>query len=169
MRLVTDDEAAEWSKRLITVSGTTRIIGVTAPTGATEIADFAYRLAITCAPDYAEEHFTGALVWLRRWEIWSESIDKQGYALLTGLRLGSGQRSALDVAPAMEFAGSEFFEATACLSIPLLFQWDAEFLSVDGAFGCSVSHHGQIELRFSDPRRSADTMQRFGSYSPREV
>ncbi len=169
MQLLTDDEAAGWSSRFVTVGGTPRTIRITAPVAATEIAGLAYRLVITCAPDYAEERFTGALVWLRRWEIWSESVDNQGYALLNGLRLNANQKGTLDVAPAMEFGSGEFFDATACLLISLVFQWDTEFLSADGTFRCSLSHHGDIELRVSDPERGAEVFQRFGKYSPLEV
>jgi hypothetical protein len=169
MRQLTDDEVAQRSKRLVTVIDGARMVRLTAPAAATEIAGFAYRLMITCAPNYEEEHFAGAIVWLHRWEIWSESIDNQGYALLNGLRLSSADNSVLDETPAMEFSAGEFFDATACVLLPLLFQWDAELLSVDGTVRCSMSHHGQIELRISEAERSADMLQRFGQYSPVEV
>lgn len=166
MQLLSDDQAIEWTQQR-GVSGRNarhNVIRLSTPVAAPDIAGLAYMLAITAVPDYNEERFGGALIWLRRWEIWSESIDRQGYALLEGLRHTSGQADNMDVAPAMAFAPSEFIKATACLALPMLFQWDADFVSADGRFQAFVSHDGYVDVSARGPQWRTELLARFQEY-----
>ncbi len=171
MQLLTDDQAIEWARQR-GVSGYNggsnmpKRVRLSTPVAALEIAGLAYRLAITDVPAYDEERFAGALVWLRRWEIWSESIDGQGYVLLNSLRFTSERRDTLDVAPASAFAPGEFMKAAACLVLPMIFQWDAEFISAEGGFQAFVSHDGYVDVKIGNPEHVAEVLARFQQYRP---
>lgn len=127
----------------------------------------AYMLAITGTPDYAEEAFEGAVLWLRRWEIWSESIDSVGYALLEGLRGKASDRLAIDVAPAMHFDAGEFTLAHAALAVPLLFQWDAIFAPANGAFSAFISHDGYVDVAPGVGASATSLQERFTEWVTR--
>ncbi len=159
MKLLTAVAAEDWCRKqgcfvggdLVSKSVTLPPSGspdcrVTVPTEATEAAALAYVIAMTAVPDFLEGRFEGAMLWMRRWEIWSESIDRVGLLLLNGVRASSGQGPALEVAPAHLFLPTEFDAAHACLTLPLIFQWDAHFVPERGAFVAFVSHEGHVDL-----------------------
>ncbi len=106
----------------------------------------AYLLVMAAVRDYDEDNFAGALVWLRRWEIWGESTDRAGYILLDGVRASVEQPAPLGTAPAHLFESREFAKAHATLSLPMMFQWDAHFVAAGAEFCAYISHEGSVDL-----------------------
>lgn len=182
MRVMSDDDAVSWCEGAgfvvdDTVSSTrvkpadahgSRLrIGISGD--ATDIVGLAYVLAMTGVPDYEEDAFSGALIWLQRWEIWSESIDRVGYALVDGIRARSEVARDMDATPAQLFVGGEFIGAHTCLSLPMLFQWDAYFLPAHGHFAAFLSHEGHLDFVPRNQQVQEAILQRFERWSPREI
>jgi hypothetical protein len=135
------------------------------PDEATAAISLAYMIVITDAREYNEGQFAGALLWLQRWQIWSESIDSVGYALLDGIRQGAYGTPSFEEAPATYFTDGEFKKALACLSIPMLFQWDIYFLPTGGTFFVYVSHEGYLEFIAHDSIILDTLEQRFRTWT----
>lgn len=152
MRLLSDPEAREWCSQAAPSSwyGSDRLrsprVRIIVPDDAISVVALAYVLTITGVDQYAEANHTESLLWLRRWEIWSESIDRAGYVFLEALRSQSGDTRSFDDAPAHLFGPGEFEPAHACIVLPMLFQWDASFISKDGALSAFISYEGYIDL-----------------------
>jgi hypothetical protein len=141
-------------------------VRIALPDDAIAIVSLAYVLTITGVDEYAEENFSDSLLWLRRWEIWSESIDRAGYVFLNALRAQSGNTPSLDDAPAHLFGVGEFEIAHACLALPMLFQWDAYFISKKGGIHAFISHERHIDLGFQDETALAPSLARFADWHP---
>ena len=137
------------------------------PEEATAAIALSYMVLLTEVADYEESNFEGAMVWLRRWQVWSESIDRVGYKLLDGVT-GSGTEDGwLNDTPAFVFTGNELVPAHACLSVPMLFQWDAYFLPMGAGFLVFVSHHGYLHIAAREEAR-APLLERFREWSPED-
>ncbi len=131
---------------------------------APDVAGLAYMLAITGTPDYDEAKFPGAVLRLKRWEIWSESIDRAGHLLIDGIRSAALVRRSIDEAPAIEFERGEFLAAHSALLIPMLFQWDAEFTLANGNFSLDISHDGWVDAFTGVHTRRAALRERFAEW-----
>lgn len=178
MQLLSDAEAARWCEaHALTLrtghphssplsgGGLDHTLRVLIPDKASDAVGLAYVTLMTGVAGYEEGNFGGAILWLRRWEIWSETIDAVGYKMLQGLRGGPADGSLLEEKPAMVFPKDAFLTAHACLSLPLLFQWDALYAPGDGAFLARVSHEGYMEL-FLREAPSNELLTRFGTWLP---
>ena len=171
MQLLSDPEAAEWrskalalelnsvSKRSADSGPPPARVRLRVQGSAPDLTGLAYMLAITGAPEYEEDAFSGALLWFKRWEVWSESIDRVGYLLLERLRSTAPAQLSLVAGPAMQFEPSEFVLAHAALLIPMLFQWDATFTLSSGAFRVDVSHEGWVDV-FASAQISGDFLRK---------
>lgn len=182
MELLSDEEALAWMRdaglranggwhlgRAGGESACDWVFRVQVPEDATAIAGLAYTIAITGAPDHDEAKFQGALLWLRQWEIWSESIDRTGYALLDGVRRLSGQSDPLDAAPAQSFGAGEFFPCCASLCLPMMFQWDARFIGAEARCAVVISHEGFIEFVTWAEEPYLELLTRFQPWKPNRV
>ncbi|CAA9351624.1 MAG: hypothetical protein AVDCRST_MAG68-3663 [uncultured Gemmatimonadetes bacterium] len=129
----------------------------------------AYMLVLTTVQDYQEDRFSGGVLWLQRWELWSESIDRAGYVLLHGIRSSVGRSVLISSAPAHLFESGEFAAAHAALSLPMLFQWDAHFVSATGEFAAYISHEGSLDLVARDAEVHRALTERFHQWEPVEV
>lgn len=121
MRMLTEAQLGEWAleagfrpdgawkNRGLDPSRQPESIRIRLPSEATAVAALAYMIGITGVPGFEEPRFPGAMLWLRRWEIWSESIDRTGYALLEGLRRGAEHGVSIEAAPGLSFGQGEFF------------------------------------------------------------
>jgi len=178
MRLLSDVDAGEWCREHgLTVndtlaSGSVRFEGastrlrILVPPQAVEAIGLAFMLAMTEVPAFEEARFGGALLWLRRWEIWSESIDRAGYLLLEGLRAATNCSASFDAAPGHLFESGEFASAHAGLALPMLMQWDAHFIPSIGAYAAFISHEGHIDLFTRNDRTQEDMARRFEKFTP---
>jgi hypothetical protein len=68
--------------------------------------------------------FRGGLIWLVDWNIWSETTEAVGLAVLEAARI-SANAPPVDAAPAQLFDPGEMLGAQIALGLPLLFGWDA--------------------------------------------
>jgi hypothetical protein len=174
MQLLADDEVIDWcsrrgirgeqtsiSSRLTFGNGESHRLRVVPVDNAHRVVGLAHSLLMRDTPDYDEAQFPGALVWLTRWEIWSESIDGAGFTLLNGLRSAVRQAPSVDYAPGHLFASGEFAQAHACLVLPMLFQWDAYLIPASGDFFALLSHHGHVELTGRNPEAHAALLDAF--------
>jgi hypothetical protein len=175
MQLLSDDEAVQWALGTgfpangAWASASPRMQGISEPhfrilipDEPTAIVALAYMIASTGVLDHEEMKFSGALLWLRRWEIWSESIDRTGYALLNGIRGLSGHAATIVASPGY----GEFFEACALLALPMFFQWDARFFSADAGYHVSVSHEGYVDVIAKNRMKYNELLTRFKSWDP---
>jgi len=131
---------------------------VSVPDEATAVVALAYVIVMTGVESYEEENFKGAMVWMRRWEIWSESIDRVGYSFM-------GADAPTDQTPARLFAAGEFVGAQAALSLPMMFQWDALFVPAMAGFSVEISHHGHFDFIVRAQEQAA-LLNRFRDWDP---
>jgi hypothetical protein len=127
-----------------------RRIRIPAPVGLHAIT-LALTLLVSDVNDGLSIDFRGGLVWLADWNIWSESTEAVGMALLEATRISANAPPA-DTAPAQLFEPGEMVGAQIALGLPLLFGWDAYFVPLDLSFIVFVSHH-----EFADVVPAADS------------
>ena len=87
-----------------------------------------------------ESTFAGALLWLRRWEIWSPQIDEVGVQLF-GNALAAAGSTGLPATPACQFGAAEFDQAYSLFSLPLLLQWDVYLVPPSAEYFIYVTHN----------------------------
>lgn len=179
MKLLTDPEAAAWRGRVHGAEIDSRLnyqtdderqfepLRLRIEGSAPDVAGLAYMLAITGTPDYDETEFPGAVLRLKRWEIWSESIDRVGYLIFEGLRSAALVQRSIDAAPAIEFKPGEFLAAHSALLIPMLFQWDAEFTVANGIVSLDVSHDGWVDVYSAEHKSRGPLSERFAEWLAR--
>jgi hypothetical protein len=132
------------------------------PAIANETIALAYEIAAAEVKAFTEESAGAVIIWLHRWEIWSESIDAVGYAYLTGLAREKALR--LGEAPGFLFDSGDFLKCYAALALPMLLQWDAYFMPEHSAFFARVSHEGFIDIVASNPLVAQSLQDRFARY-----
>lgn len=111
-----------------------------------KMVSLAFTVLMGSATGDTTETFGGGLIWLQRWEIWSEDIDRVGYAFLGGLTSQPEAPLGGDISPAYEFEEGEFLTANAVLSLPLLFEWDAHFVPRSAQFIVFISHERHLDV-----------------------
>jgi hypothetical protein len=177
MRRLTDVEAREWciergfvvdlnfptSATLRDHEG--RKFRVRIPDEATATVGMAYVLLMSGVREYVEAHFDGAVVWLRRWELWSETIDRVGESLLEGVIGAVGRAKPLGETPGLLCTERELVPAHASLALSMLFQWDAFYCPEGGQFLASVSHHGHLDV-ITSPDTFGLLFHRFSAWHP---
>lgn len=182
MQVLSDEAAVQWISEIgFGVDGTVPFARVQArsmdakrlririPDEATAVVGLAYMIAMTSVRDYTEEQFSGAILWLQRWELWSESIDRAGYVFLNGIRSSAGCSLPISSAPAHLFGSGELATAYTVLSLPMMFQWDAYFVSATGEFSARISHDGNLELISPSAELHRVLSERFQQWEPEEV
>jgi len=175
MKLMTDGEAASWcTERGLTVEGKPSVVRIGLATrgstfrvpleeDATAIVSLAYMLLTTPLRDHSDDRFDGALLWMRRWEIWSETVDRVGYELLKGLR--NGHPGSLRESPAQLFEHGEIVAANAAIVLPMLFQWDATVIPANASMVVAISHDGYLDVTAPDAA-VANLIRRFDKWGP---
>jgi len=181
VQLLTDAEATAWCSSLgltvrsgvaserVQLPARVPLVRLDTKGSATALAGLAYTLLTTPSLPRDEAHFDGALVWLQRWELWSESIDRIGYALLGSLRGERPEGPELGQHPAHQFAPGEFLLANACLLLPLIFQWDAYLVPSSGRMVVYMSHEEHLDIRCARDEDRIELTERFSSWHPVEI
>lgn len=178
MQAIPEDEARRWceaegwqvgdsvpSRRLQSASAGSFTLRLSQSAEPSDALNLAYMLLMTGVTDFEEPQFPGALVWIQRWEIWSESLDRAGYRLIHALRRDAGDLT-LDSAPAQLFGPGELLEAQAFLAIPMLFQWDVHLVPKGGRFFAFLSHERHVLLVSRDQHMHESLKRRFMQWSP---
>jgi hypothetical protein len=93
---------------------------------------------------------TERLVWIRDWTIWNERSQDLGLRCLDLLTANLPESERAIDSHAYLLGAAEWREAIALLLPPILFGWDAHLLFRSGALAVNVSHHGRIDLSFSN-------------------
>jgi len=138
------------------------------PEEATATVGLGYMLLMSGVRDYVEENFDGAMIWLRRWELWSETIDRVGQLLLEGVTGALGRDRRLSETPALVFTERELVPAHTSLALTMLFQWDACYCPNSGYLFATISHHGHVEV-ITSPDAFDRELERFSQANPVEV
>jgi hypothetical protein len=100
-------------------------------------------LARWCFPFDQDGPFSGGMVWFKEWGIWDYVDEETGMSLLQKFRASAGERRALKEAPGHLFQESEFADARACWSLPVIFGWDA-FLFPSGSEYFVFNSHDEV-------------------------
>lgn len=86
--------------------------------------------------------------------------------------LGNGRKFrtfTLDDTPGHVFGRGEFIDALSCMALPMLFQWDAHFVSATGQLIAFVSHEGYVDLICRDDRVYATLRDRLKDFDPEDL
>lgn len=90
------------------------------------------------------------LVWIRDWTIWNDRSQDIGLRALDLVTNSLSEPERRIDSQAYILGAAEWREAIALLVWPILFGWDAHLLFGSGAVAVDVSHHGRIDLSFSE-------------------
>ena len=132
---------------------------------AADALDLTYRILLTDVADYDEESFPGGLVWLQRWELWSETLDRVGYRLVSALRHGDAT-APLAAAPAQMFGDGDLVDAQAFAAVAMVFQWDFHWIPRSARFLAFSSHDAGVRFRSRDRHMHGTLLQRFAEWNP---
>lgn len=173
MQRLQDDQAAHWcemhgfqiggglpSARVSPTSGQAPRFRLTVPNRATDLVGLAYVILMSDT-HASDDAFGGGILWLSRWEIGSEDIDRVGYSLLGSLTSQRDQAPTGDIAPGYLFDSADFADAHAAVSVPLLFQWDAHYIPAGGEFVVFMSNDGYLEILSRDAGSHERMVTRF--------
>jgi hypothetical protein len=129
-----------------------------------------YVLLMSLVRDDEEVNFGGGLLWLRDWNIWSETTERVGDYVVQGLRNGLGIRQPLEAAPAHLFTEKELTAAQAFLAQPMIYQWDAYLVPVSAEYFVFISHGGSCYIVAKTRGVFEQLLQRFqnGNWNPKE-
>jgi hypothetical protein len=132
----------------VTDTGRARCIRTVLPKESSRLIAMAHALLLQGLPEPDADDFSGALVWLCEWNIWSEASDAAGVRMLEMVRKGivGTSTAPLGDAPAHLFGPHEFRDAHIVLLIPLLFQWDVYLIPGSANYVAFASHDGVVDL-----------------------
>lgn len=83
--------------------------------------------------------FRGALLWIRQWGVWSESVERVGFRIMQAIRSLHGDETRFEIAPGYLFE-SELVDLHVCLVQPMLIGWDAFLVPHSGEYLIATSH-----------------------------
>ena len=161
MKLLSADDATFWCKNrgiLATKTGalvdlrypseSEHSLRVGASVGPPQLLAMAHSILLQDLAQPAEDDFAGALVWLRDWNIWSETFEKAGLRLVELFRrsLLPSNVSSLSEVPACAFDPQELVDAQIAVTLPFLFQWDAYVIPSSGRCFALISHDGYLRV-----------------------
>lgn len=92
-----------------------------------------------------ESAFAGGLLRLSRWDIGSDVTDAPGIYLARSVWAPSTNDAKI-LPQAQLFEAGDFVAAQACVSLPILFEWDAHYVPASGTFIARISHEGFVEV-----------------------
>lgn len=182
MKLLSDDRALEWCRDrgihgegsiprtfLRYDGGSSERIQLRMHADAIAQVGFAFSSLLAETPSDSDATFHGGLVWLRRWNLWSESIDAVGYRLLDGLRDAREGVPSLNEAPAHLCLEEDFVTAHSLLALAVLFQWDAYYVPSSGHFLIFVSHEGTVDILSRTAELRLELAARFRELEPVQI
>jgi hypothetical protein len=185
MNVMTDDEVREFTKKNSWATGVqvnssdhlyydapeANCITLSYPRTPLRVTYFARVIAMLGT--YADEaQFSGALLWLRLWNIGSPQLEKSGWRLIERMRMGFGELRPLGVANGHWFRSDEIADLAAFIVPCFVYGWDAyvvpsgadcfAFISHD-EFWCVATRkaelHAQLLQDFADVEPRVDSMK----------
>jgi len=157
--------------RLTLTTGRRARIRLDVPSDYSRVISLSYVVAMSDVPSDDELDFIGASIWIVDWNIWGEASDRVGCVLLDAVRLTAETPRPIAEAPVISLGADEIGCAHALLTLSLIFQWDAYYVSGSNKFAAFASHDGYIEVLVADSlveRRMFDRFTR-GGWSPELV
>jgi len=112
-----------------------------------------------------ESNYSGAIVWLRRWDIGSPQLVHPGWLVLESIRRANGDQRPLDIAPAQSFRDDELVAAHAFLIQIMGFGWVAEFVS-SGEYFLHFKDNLQISCTANDAATSKELRNYYQRWEP---
>jgi len=100
-------------------------------------------LALYCFPFNQDGFFLGGMIWFKEWGIWNDPDEEAWMKLLEKFRTDADEHRTLRQAPGHLFQESEFVEAKACWSLPVIFGWDA-FLFPESSDYFAFNSHDEV-------------------------
>jgi len=99
---------------------------------------------------YEDQHFDGALLWMKQWGVWNLFDEGIGYRIIEKMNAGSGQPKSFELAPGHRFRADELPDAIGMLLQPMVFAWDCYYLPQwsygTGEFFLHVSHDSFVTV-----------------------
>jgi hypothetical protein len=92
-----------------------------------------------------EMEMVGSLLWIRDWGIWSEKTEAIGIAYWKKFR-PEKNRDLLTEYPGHLFSENDAESLRALLLLPILFQWDAQWITPSGEAIANVKHDASLEI-----------------------
>ena len=92
------------------------------------------------------DSYSGSLVWLRDWDIWSEDYEEVGCRLASRLFSDPRRPTRFPDAPGQVFDSTELLDQRVALIVPMLFQWDAYLVPGHGKYVVFVSHDEYVDV-----------------------
>lgn len=138
------------------------------PHDAPRLVSLGQAMLTTFIGDDDRRKFDGSMLWITRWDIWSESIEQVGYSLVENTRRANLVTSALADAPATLFEPDEELAARVALVLPLVFQWDAYVIPSSGRHFFFSSHDGVLYAVVRNRLDLKQMISRFSSFTPTE-
>jgi len=83
------------------------------------------------------------MIWFKEWGIWNDPDEEAWMKLLEKFRTAADEHRTLRQAPGHLFQESEFVEAKACWSLPVIFGWDA-FLFPESSDYFAFNSHDEV-------------------------
>ena len=93
-------------------------IDVQYPAKLEQIPFFAHFVATV---GYEDQHFDGALIWIRNWGVWNLFNEGIGYRIVERLNTASGQTTSFEASPGHQFRADELADAIGMLLQPMIF------------------------------------------------
>jgi hypothetical protein len=100
----------------------------------------AVALARECFPFAEGKPFPGAVVYFREWGIWNTLDEEMGMCAVRKMRAAYGENRGLSDAPAQVFSETEFADARAFWTLPMVLGWDAFLIPENPEFFVFNSH-----------------------------
>jgi hypothetical protein len=112
----------------------------------------------------SQAHFSGGMLWLRRWDL--HPMSSVGWRMLEGNRRGSGDLRSLDSAPAQYFREDELLDLQAHLVQVIGFGWVAEYVPAVGGFVLRFKDNGRIRVIANTEADLAELRKHLEDWSP---
>lgn len=125
-------------------------------------------LARMCFPGTHEESFKGAMVWFRDWGIWNEVDEATAMYVIKQLRETHGQKGPLIESPGHVFSGSEFVDARAFWTWPMIVGWDAILIPETDDYFVFNSHDEFVCFVARTKEKYSSLLNEFEDWKPEE-
>lgn len=113
-----------------------------------------------------EANFSGAMLWLRWWDIGSPQWARVGWRILEDIRRAHGESRSLEVAPAQLFREDEFVQSHAFLVQAIAFGWVAEYIPSGGGYFAHFKDNLQVCLSAESSETLKEMRTSFHDWNP---
>jgi len=127
---------------------------------------YAARLLAMLGTGSDEALFSGALLWLRLWNIGSAQLEKSGWKIMERMRMGYGELRPLGVANAHWFRADEVTDLAAFIVPCFVYGWDAYVIPSNAGCFAFISHDEFWCLTSRDDETRKNLTATFAEFNP---